>query len=365
MALLAHNTLLKLIQAILNSGIDSLTERNNFFISINRDFFNGFERLHIPKGQLMYDIGRLNGVERLADGQVPLLIYLQNLAIFLSGLEEEKLIREQIDFLIRKTSGTPKVDPLRIPEINEKIIHKDDTVTYQFMRAGLQTAASVMKLKVPSFEQQRERVQANGTPIIFLGTGWLIAETLIITNHHVINARMDNERNAVVEDLKLQAKGTVAIFDFDAEGMEGIVLQAIELVAWNEDLDYAILRIPPTNRGAISCVKERLEMFNDTIAVNIIQHPEGRSKRYGIRNNLVSASTEIDLRYFTDTESGSSGSPVLNDKWQVVALHRAAIFVSGTQFQGKDTAYVNIGTHISLILQDIKTRFPLIGNEIG
>jgi V8-like Glu-specific endopeptidase len=101
------------------------------------------------------------------------------------------------------------------------------------------------------------------------------------------------------------------------------------------------------------------------VPVNIIQHPGGRSKRYGIRNNLVSASTATELRYFTDTESGSSGSPVFNDQWQVVALHRASIYVAQVEFQGKTTAYVNVGTHLSAILDDLRAHHPSIAAEVG
>ena len=52
--------------------------------------------------------------------------------------------------------------------------------------------------------------------------------------------------------------------------------------------------------------------------------------------------------------SGSSGSPVFNDQWQVVALHRASTYVAQVEFQGKTTAYVNVGTHMSAILDDLE-----------
>lgn len=96
----------------------------------------------------------------------------------------------------------------------------------------------------------------------------------------------------------------------------------------------------------------------------MLGHPRGRSKRYGIRNNLVSGGTDTDLRYFTDTEFGSSGSPVCNDRWEVVALHRGATYVEGVQFQGKPTAYVNVGTHLEVILKDIGDRFPELAKRL-
>lgn len=99
--------------------------------------------------------------------------------------------------------------------------------------------------------------------------------------------------------------------------------------------------------------------------MNIIQHPGGRSKRYGIRNNLLSAANDNELRYFTDTETGSSGSPVFDDRWEVVGLHRASSYVENVQFQGKPTAYVNVGTQLTAIVADLRARYPALAAEIG
>jgi hypothetical protein len=67
----------------------------------------------------------------------------------------------------------------------------------------------------------------------------------------------------------------------------------------------------------------------------------------------VSAADATTVRYFTDTDRGSSGSPVCDDRWRVVALHRGARHVSGVQFQGKDEAFVNFGSQIQAVLADI------------
>lgn len=50
---------------------------------------------------------------------------------------------------------------------------------------------------------------------------------------------------------------------------------------------------------------------------------------------------------------------------EVVALHRAAMRVDNVQFQGKTTAYVNVGTHIRLIMDDIAQRYPALAAEIA
>jgi endonuclease G, mitochondrial len=68
--------------------------------------------------------------------------------------------------------------------------------------------------------------------------------------------------------------------------------------------------------------------------VTIVQHPNGGPKQISIRSSRIVVLPEGAvaesvrqnfIHYLTDTEPGSSGSPVLNDQWQVVALHHKAV----------------------------------------
>jgi hypothetical protein len=84
------------------------------------------------------------------------------------------------------------------------------------------------------------------------------------------------------------------------------------------------------------------------------------------RNNLAYQTDGADLWYFTDTDAGSSGAPVCNDSWNVVALHKRWREVDGVRYQGKDTAVLNVGTQIHAILADLDARsLPVLGEILG
>ena len=92
--------------------------------------------------------------------------------------------------------------------------------------------------------------------------------------------------------------------------------------------------------------------------VNIIQHPNGLPKTIAIRNNLLTARSDTRLLYETDTDFGSSGAPVFNDQWDVVALHHYGAPSAPPQSAGGQPppSSVNEGIRISVIFNDLKDR---------
>lgn len=77
------------------------------------------------------------------------------------------------------------------------------------------------------------------------------------------------------------------------------------------------------------------------------------------------------MHYLTDSKKGSSGSPVFNDQWQVVALHHRGIpkrdnqgrilSVDGViweRYMGEDKIHyiANEGIRISRIIDDLKNN---------
>jgi len=335
---------------------------------INFQFRSKLRNFSADALQLRGDLNMLNSIERLTDGSEPFAIWLRNAVDLYSDVDTTHVFSRSIDEITTKaTNVAPILNPTNLPavEVKEAIVQRNDMVAYGFLVAGARAGTSVARLCVPRFENSMP-VLKDGEPEIHQGTGWLVAPDLLVTNHHVVNARKDGEGYAPVADLELQSQKTTVQFDIDGQTDAGIPAPSVKLEAYDPTLDFAVLRLSrKVDRIPLKLNPEKIEITSDSyIAVNIIQHPYGGPKKVALRNNLIYDSVFPKLRYFTDTDHGSSGSPVFNDRWEVVALHRASTFVDNVRFQGRPAGWVNEGTHVLAILEYLKEKNPAVHEDM-
>jgi endonuclease G len=94
-----------------------------------------------------------------------------------------------------------------------------------------------------------------------------------------------------------------------------------------EELDFTIVALGKRLSGKGSLSDFGYYPIKDTekheigALANIIGHPKGQFKRMAIRNNQITSWSDEVLQYYTAASVGSSGSPVFNDKWELIALH--------------------------------------------
>lgn len=86
--------------------------------------------------------------------------------------------------------------------------------------------------------------------------------------------------------------------------------------------------------------------------VNIIQHPRGRAKEIVFYSNRVQKISPECIQYEADTDLGSSGSPVLNRQWQIVALHHAVLV---EQKENEINIHGSLGIRACEIVKNITT----------
>lgn len=159
-------------------------------------------------------------------------------------------------------------------------------------------------------------------------TGFLIAANVLLTNEHVFASA------AEVTDCGVQF-GYEMVNDALSAGAV-FRLNASKLFYANAELDFAIVAVESVSvDGAVPLQRFRtLPLIPVTgkilvgHAISIIQHPEGRHKRFGVRDNellVPPIDEELFIHYTTDTLPGSSGSPAFNKDWEVVALHHSGV----------------------------------------
>src|SRR6266702_712584 len=181
-----------------------------------------------------------------------------------------------------------------------------------FLILGAKAASSVCRVE---FDNRGE------------GTGFLVAPDLILTNYHVmvpLEYRGDH-------DLRAQKCGVRfgVIRDEDGEVSAGRLFKLHEkwLVAQSVrgELDFMLIRLqrPVTDEDKISTLSLEPCSVQKDVFVNFIQHPNGGPMEVSLRFNQVVAVENQRIYYLADTEKGSSGSPVFDDEWKVVALHRS------------------------------------------
>ena len=224
----------------------------------------------------------------------------------------------------------------------ERTLGRNDLVSISYFLRGYKSAQSVCRIVI-----------RNQNGIIGYGTGFLVAPDIMMTNNHVI----PNEERA-----------TLSVAEFDFQYDENNSLCESHIFKFNTEkffltdrkLDFTLVALhPKTNRGKKLTDFPHIQLFaHDEViytgdCVSIIQHPKGNDKSVALRENEVKHVHPDHLHYLTDTEPGSSGSPVFNDHWEAVALHH-----SGIPDPVKKGAWVaNEGVKISSIAAFVKEAY--------
>ncbi len=183
------------------------------------------------------------------------------------------------------------------------------------------------------------RIVARGTRQGF-GTGFLVAPGVLITNHHVLGTELDARNAAVQFDYELNAR-------YRQLSSETFEFRPQDLFFSDRSLDFALVAVAETgldqgyslNDYGYLPLDEKVGKIRAEAPVNIIQHPQAGLKQVVFRsskifplpseldpgNSYSGKSIDTAAHYSGDTKPGSSGSPVFNDTWEVVALHHSAV----------------------------------------
>jgi len=217
------------------------------------------------------------------------------------------------------------------------------------------------------------------------GTGFLVAPSVIVTNYHVIEPIVGQQAKPesvtaqfdykVVDNKTLEGRLVKLATDWlidsspyaAADVNSGVAVRPTE-----EELDYAFLRLAEAvgdepigttsdpsaeKRGWISLGDAATSDPAEHSAVLIVQHPKGSPLALAMEMQglLASNANGTRIRYSTNTERGSSGSPVFDIDWQLFALHHTG----DPDFSQFHKPEYNQGIPIRLIVALLKKRQKL------
>ena len=217
----------------------------------------------------------------------------------------------------------------------ERILGKSDLFPISYLQMGTNSGNSICRIQI----------RDDKGSFIGSGTGFLVSENVLMTNNHVIDS-MRTALNSLVEfnyqdDVNFMPCPTCT-FRLDPE----------QFFITDEELDFTLVALKdnpssekhPKDFGHLNLIPGEGKILEGEY-VSIIQHPKGGPKAVTIRENRVSSIFDDFVHYLTDTEPGSSGSPVFNDQWVVVALHHSGV----PDPDKKNTWIANEGIRISSI----------------
>ena len=168
-------------------------------------------------------------------------------------------------------------------------------------------------------------IRSSATVGAGFGTGFMVSPRLLMTNNHVLPSP-GIARFSEVE------------FDFQYDRFRRLMpsvyfaLEPQTFFMTDPDLDFTLVAVAERSRdrkalnpyGWSKLVPAQGKaLLGDPL--NIIQHPRGQAKQIVFRSNRLVDLFDQFAHYTTDTEPGSSGSPVYNDQWEIVALHHSGV----------------------------------------
>ena len=229
----------------------------------------------------------------------------------------------------------------------ERVFGADRFVSLDWYRRGLTRCAGVARIG-------REATRGVGTGFLLTGAALhpaLGEELYLLTNSHVVSPSPELPDTVRPADTIVSFEGLPG-----AQGKSWIVKKLIfnspisELDATLLQLDHSVPGVEPYP------IAPALPDRNSERRLYVVGHPLGGGLSFSLQDNLLLDWDDRRVHYRTPTEPGSSGSPVFDDQWRLVALHHAGRS-DMRKLNGKPGTYeANEGINILAIVDEIRRR---------
>lgn len=242
--------------------------------------------------------------------------------------EQAKILQLLRAALLSRQGGSVRIDDPRMeavaaaglandPEF-EAVLGEDRYRTYQWYKTGLDSTSAVAQIRDPSGT-------GHGTGFLVRGADLhdsITEKWVLVTNAHVISDDPDEQAGA---PAALPPDEAVVVFEAGPGEGSPFEVERLLFTSPRRDLDCSVV----TLRGEVHLDKplqfaKRLpRLTGGKQRVYVLGHPRGGGLSFSIDDNLLLDHDAPKVHYRAPTEGGSSGSPVFNQAWQLIALHHA------------------------------------------
>ena len=229
----------------------------------------------------------------------------------------------------------------------EAVLGDTRFVPLQWYRTGLQRCDAVARV-----EDQWE--QPRGSAFLVRGEDLIPAlagKVVLLTNAHVVS-----DDPAVQATTSSLAPNRARVRFESREREDAKRTYGVKSLVWTSppgQLDATVLELEcaipcdPPYPLAVAPPRPNADR------VYVIGHPKGRGLSLSLQDNRVVDVREPKIHYRAPTEPGSSGSPVFNQHWELVAVHHAGGKSMPSLF-GSGTVEANEGIWIAAIIEALR-----------
>ncbi|WP_293333250.1 trypsin-like peptidase domain-containing protein [Microcoleus sp. CAWBG58] len=140
-----------------------------------------------------------------------------------------------------------------------------------------------------------------------IGTGVLVAQNLLLTCYHIFT-KTRVEKAWVRFGYKSDSYGTEDTYELDLNFVEN-----------HPHLDYALIRLQPT--PSLQPIRPVNAILDSGQKIRLIHHPQGKPVEISGLSEIVQVGPEY-IDHNLNTDAGSSGAPIFNHAWELVAIHQ-------------------------------------------